>query len=69
MLSCGEPSGDLYAGALTTQIRRLEPDAEVFGLGGERLAALLLCQPGASPPAVRTLRRRRHDEHQYEGAA
>jgi lipid-A-disaccharide synthase len=39
MLSCGEPSGDLYAGALTTEIRRLEPDADVFGLGGERLAA------------------------------
>ena len=38
MLSCGEPSGDLYAGALTTEIRRLEPNADVFGLGGERLA-------------------------------
>ena len=35
MLSCGEPSGDLYAGALTTEIRRLDPTAEVFGLGGE----------------------------------
>jgi lipid-A-disaccharide synthase len=39
MLSCGEPSGDLYAGALTAQIRHLDPDADVFGLGGERLAA------------------------------
>ncbi len=39
MLSCGEPSGDLYAGALTTEIRRLDPNADVFGLGGERLAA------------------------------
>ena len=39
MLSCGEPSGDLYAGALTTEIRRLNPRAEVFGLGGVRLAA------------------------------
>ena len=38
MLSCGEPSGDLYAGALTTEIRRLEPETDVFGLGGERLA-------------------------------
>ncbi len=39
MLSCGEPSGDLYAGALATEIRRLNPRAEVFGLGGVRLAA------------------------------
>ena len=39
MLSCGEPSGDLYAGALTTEIRRLDPDANVFGLGGKRFAA------------------------------
>ena len=39
MLSCGEPSGDLYAGALTTEIRRLDADADVCGLGGERLAA------------------------------
>ena len=38
MLSCGEPSGDLYAGALATEIRRLEPETDVFGLGGERLA-------------------------------
>ena len=27
MISCGEPSGDLYAGALATEILRLEPDA------------------------------------------
>ena len=39
MLSCGEPSGDLYAGALTTEIRRLDPTADVFGLGGEQFAA------------------------------
>jgi lipid-A-disaccharide synthase len=39
MLSCGEPSGDLYAGALTTEIRRLDPDADVFGLGGTQFAA------------------------------
>lgn len=39
MLSCGEPSGDLYAGALTAEIRRLSPRAEVFGLGGRRFAA------------------------------
>ena len=39
MLSCGEPSGDLYAGALVREIRRLSPGAEVFGLGGSQLAA------------------------------
>ena len=39
MLSCGEPSGDLYAGALATHIRRLEPTADVFGLGGECVEA------------------------------
>jgi lipid-A-disaccharide synthase len=39
MVSCGEASGDLYAGALTTEIRRLDPDAQVFGLGGDRLRA------------------------------
>ena len=39
MLSCGEPSGALYAGALTTEIPRLDPTADVFGLGGEQLAA------------------------------
>ena len=37
MISCGEPSGDLYAGALVAALRRREPDIEVFGLGGERL--------------------------------
>ena len=39
MISCGEPSGDLYAGALAAEIRRREPDAEIFGFGGPRLAA------------------------------
>ncbi len=39
MISCGEASGDLYAGALTRELQRLAPGAEVFGLGGERLAA------------------------------
>ena len=36
MLSCGEASGDLYAGALVRSLRRLEPDIDVSGLGGER---------------------------------
>jgi len=35
MISCGEPSGDLYAGALVAALREREPDIEVFGLGGE----------------------------------
>ena len=39
MISCGEPSGDLYAGALAVEIRRREPDAQIFGLGGQRLMA------------------------------
>jgi lipid-A-disaccharide synthase len=37
MISCGEASGDLYAGALAAEIRRLEPGAAVFGIGGEGL--------------------------------
>jgi lipid-A-disaccharide synthase len=39
MISCGEPSGDLYAAALATEIRRMEPDAAITGFGGDRLAA------------------------------
>ena len=39
MLSCGEPSGDLYAGALTRELRRLDPAIDVSGLGGPQLAA------------------------------
>jgi len=37
MVSCGEPSGDLYAGALTGELRQRDPSADVFGLGGEHL--------------------------------
>ncbi len=39
MLSCGEASGDLYAGALAAELRRRVPSADIFGFGGERLAA------------------------------
>ena len=39
LLSCGEASGDLYAGALIDALRRRQPDIDVFGLGGERFAA------------------------------
>lgn len=37
MISCGEPSGDLYAGALATELRRLDPAATIVGLGSRRL--------------------------------
>ena len=37
MISCGEPSGDLYAGALASEILKLEADAEISGFGSERL--------------------------------
>ncbi len=37
MISCGEPSGDLYAGALARELGRLSPGSRVAGLGGEHL--------------------------------
>lgn len=37
MISCGEPSGDLYAAALAREIKTLQPDAAIAGFGGERL--------------------------------
>ncbi|HUE86346.1 MAG TPA: lipid-A-disaccharide synthase [Vicinamibacterales bacterium] len=36
MLSCGEASGDLYAGALVEALRARVPAIDVFGLGGDR---------------------------------
>jgi lipid-A-disaccharide synthase len=39
LVSCGEASGDLYAGALTRELRTLSPGLEVAGLGGPDLAA------------------------------
>jgi lipid-A-disaccharide synthase len=39
MISCGEPSGDLYAGALASEILKIEPDAVINGFGSERLRA------------------------------
>lgn len=36
MLSCGEPSGDTYAGALVAALRHLEPGVDAFGFGGPR---------------------------------
>ena len=35
----GEASGDLHAANLLAALRRLRPDAEAFGVGGERLRA------------------------------
>lgn len=37
LVSCGEPSGDLYAGDLVHHLREREGALEVFGLGGDRL--------------------------------
>ena len=39
MISCGEPSGDLYAGELATEILRADPSALITGFGGDRLRA------------------------------
>jgi lipid-A-disaccharide synthase len=39
LLSCGEPSGDLYAGALTRELRAVMPDLSIAGLGGPQFAA------------------------------
>ena len=39
LISCGEASGDLYAGALVRELRALVPDVDVFGLGGPQFAA------------------------------
>jgi lipid-A-disaccharide synthase len=39
LLSCGEASGDLYAGALTRELQALAPGARVAGLGGPHFAA------------------------------
>ena len=39
MISCGEPSGDLYAGALAAALRARVPSVEITGFGGQRLQA------------------------------
>jgi lipid-A-disaccharide synthase len=39
MISCGEASGDLYAGALVAALGEADPGVQVFGFGGGRLAA------------------------------
>jgi lipid-A-disaccharide synthase len=37
LISCGEPSGDLYAGALARELLALDPSAVITGFGSERL--------------------------------
>jgi lipid-A-disaccharide synthase len=39
MISCGEPSGDLYAASLARELERIAPRTAVAGFGGERLRA------------------------------
>ena len=39
LLSCGEPSGDLYAGALIRELNAVLPGVSVSGLGGPHVAA------------------------------
>lgn len=39
LISCGEASGDLYAGALASALRALDPSVRVVGFGGDRLRA------------------------------
>jgi len=39
LISCGEPSGDLYAGALAAELARQCPGVEIRGFGGDHLEA------------------------------
>lgn len=39
LISCGEASGDLYAGALVGALRAIDPAIRISGFGGERLRA------------------------------
>jgi len=39
MISCGEASGDLYAGALAAELLERDPSCRITGFGGERLRA------------------------------
>ncbi len=39
MISCGEASGDLYAGALAAELRARLPSIDIVGFGGRRLQA------------------------------
>jgi lipid-A-disaccharide synthase len=37
MISCGEPSGDVYAGALAREILEIDPSTAITGFGSEQL--------------------------------
>lgn len=37
MIIAGEPSGDLHGGQLVAELRKLRPDLEIFGVGGDRM--------------------------------
>jgi lipid-A-disaccharide synthase len=39
LISCGEASGDLYAGALVEALRAIDPGVRAYGFGSERLRA------------------------------
>src|SRR6185503_4707798 len=39
LISCGEPSGDLYAGALVRELHAIDPQIVVSGMGGPAFAA------------------------------
>jgi lipid-A-disaccharide synthase len=39
LISCGEPSGDLYAGALIRELHAIDPRIAVTGMGGPAVAA------------------------------
>jgi lipid-A-disaccharide synthase len=39
LISCGEPSGDLYAGALLRELRGLDPGVTASGMGGPEFQA------------------------------
>ena len=37
MISAGEASGDVHAGALARELKKIDPTVEIFGMGGEHL--------------------------------
>ena len=37
MMIAGEPSGDLHGAGVVRELKKLQPDAEVFGIGGEKM--------------------------------
>ena len=39
MISAGEVSGELYGALLTREIRKKWPEAEIIGIGGNRMKA------------------------------